>query len=129
MLKLPKNEGLNIIPFIDVMLVLLAIVLSISTFIAHGEIKINLPQSQSSNNLSENKHKITISIDKNNVFYLDKQVITLTELAAKINSIDLGTTIELKSDKDAKFENFIHVIEILKSKNHENFKIITEKQI
>ncbi|MBF7044897.1 TonB system transport protein ExbD [Campylobacter volucris] len=127
MLKLPKNEGLNIIPFIDVMLVLLAIVLSISTFIAHGEIKINLPQSQSSNNLSENKHKITISIDKNNVFYLDKQVITLTELATKINSIDLDTTIELKSDKDAKFENFIHVIEILKSKNHENFKIITEK--
>ncbi|TDJ80782.1 TonB system transport protein ExbD [Campylobacter volucris] len=127
MLKLPKNEGLNIIPFIDVMLVLLAIVLSISTFIAHGEIKINLPQSQSSNNLSENKHKITISIDKNNVFYLDKQVITLTELATKINSIGLDTTIELKSDKDAKFENFIHVIEILKSKNHENFKIITEK--
>ncbi|MBF7042539.1 TonB system transport protein ExbD [Campylobacter volucris] len=127
MLKLPKNEGLNIIPFIDVMLVLLAIVLSISTFIAHGEIKINLPRSQSSNNLSENKHKITISIDKNNVFYLDKQVITLTELATKINSIDLDTTIELKSDKDAKFENFIHVIEILKSKNHENFKIITEK--
>lgn len=127
MLKLPKNEELNIIPFIDVMLVLLAIVLSISTFIAHGEIKINLPQSQSSNNLSENKHKITISIDKNNVFYLDKQIITLTELATKINSIDLDTTIELKSDKDAKFENFIHVIEILKSKNHENFKIITEK--
>lgn len=127
MLKLPKNEGLNIIPFIDVMLVLLAIVLSISTFIAHGEIKINLPQSQSSNNLSENKHKITISIDKNNIFYLDKQVITLTELATKINSINLDTTIELKSDKDAKFENFIHVIEILKSKNHENFKIITEK--
>lgn len=127
MLKLPKNEGLNIIPFIDVMLVLLAIVLSISTFIAHGEIKINLPQSQSSNNLSENKHKITISIDKNNVFYLDKQIITLTELATKINSVDLDTTIELKSDKDAKFENFIHVIEILKSKNHENFKIITEK--
>lgn len=127
MLKLPKNEGLNIIPFIDVMLVLLAIVLSISTFIAHGEIKINLPQSQSSNNLSENKHKITISIDKNNVFYFDKQVITLTELATKINSINLDTTIELKSDKDAKFENFIHVIEILKSKNHENFKIITEK--
>lgn len=127
MLKLPKNEGLNIIPFIDVMLVLLAIVLSISTFITHGEIKINLPQSQGSNNLSENKHKITISIDKNNVFYLDKQVITPTELATKINSIDLDTTIELKSDKDAKFENFIHVIEILKSKNHENFKIITEK--
>ncbi|EAL4058506.1 TonB system transport protein ExbD, partial [Campylobacter jejuni] len=26
MLKLPKNEGLNIVPFIDIMLVLLAIV-------------------------------------------------------------------------------------------------------
>ena len=42
MIEIPKKEPLNIVPFIDIMLVLLAMVLSISTFIAKGEIQINL---------------------------------------------------------------------------------------
>ncbi|EIB2720015.1 biopolymer transporter ExbD, partial [Campylobacter jejuni] len=54
MLKLPKNEGLNIVPFIDIMLVLLAIVLSISTFIAYGKIQISLPSSENATNISNN---------------------------------------------------------------------------
>lgn len=36
MIEIPKKEPLNIVPFIDIMLVLLAMVLSISTFIAKG---------------------------------------------------------------------------------------------
>ena len=37
MIEIPKKEPLNIVPFIDIMLVLLAMVLSISTFIAKGD--------------------------------------------------------------------------------------------
>ncbi|WP_139452252.1 TonB system transport protein ExbD [Campylobacter armoricus] len=128
MLKLPKNEGLNIIPFIDIMLVLLAIVLSISTFIAHGEIKINLPQSENSNSTNENKDKISILIDKENKFYIDGKTTSLEEIKAKINTIDSKTLVELKSDKEAKFESFVKIIDILKNKNHENFQILTEQK-
>ncbi|CAM4122404.1 TonB system transport protein ExbD [Campylobacter armoricus] len=128
MLKLPKNEGLNIIPFIDIMLVLLAIVLSISTFIAHGEIKINLPQSENSNSTNENKDKISILIDKENKFYINGKTTSLEEIKAKINTIDSKTLVELKSDKEAKFESFVKIIDILKNKNHENFQILTEQK-
>lgn len=43
-MKIARPDGLNIVPFIDIMLVLLAIVLSISTFIAQGKIAIDLPE-------------------------------------------------------------------------------------
>lgn len=128
MLKLPKNEGLNIIPFIDIILVLLAIVLSISTFIAHGEIKINLPRSENSNSISENKEKISILIDKENEFYIDGKTTSLEEIKAKFDTIDSKTLVELKSDKEAKFESFVKIIDILKNKNHENFQILTEQK-
>ncbi|EAL0271613.1 TonB system transport protein ExbD [Campylobacter lari] len=126
MLKLPKNEGLNIIPFIDIMLVLLAIVLSISTFIAHGEIKINLPQSENSNSI--NKNKVSILIDKENKFYIDRKAISLEEIKEKFDTIDSKTLVELRSDKEAKFESFVKIIDILKNKNHENFQILTEQK-
>ncbi len=127
MLKLPKNEGLNIVPFIDIMLVLLAIILSVSTFIAHGKIKIDLPKSQNAPILSNSEKKLSISIDKNNIFYLDDKVTDLNTLNDTISSLDKKTIIELKSDKNAKFESFVKIIDILKNQKHENFQIITEK--
>lgn len=68
MLKLPKNEGLNIVPFIDIMLVLLAIVLSISTFIAYGKIQISLPSSENATNISNNKKKTSYNYRRKKYF-------------------------------------------------------------
>nr|WP_284150615.1 TonB system transport protein ExbD [Campylobacter hyointestinalis] len=125
---MPKNEGLNIIPFIDIMLVLLAIVLSVSTFIAQGEIKINLPKSQSAASLSDEIKKLLITIDENNKFYLDDKETSIDDIKSKFENLSLDTFVELKSDKNAKFESFIQIIDLLKLKNHDKFQIITEKE-
>ncbi|MCR8679382.1 MULTISPECIES: TonB system transport protein ExbD [Campylobacter] len=126
MIKLPKNEGLNIIPFIDIMLVVLAMVLSISTFIASGKIKVDLPSASSAKPL-ESKDKITIIIDQNDIFYLNDNQISIDELNSKISITPKDTIVELKSDKEAKFDSFVKILDILKINNHENFSIITEK--
>ncbi|MDA3966880.1 MULTISPECIES: TonB system transport protein ExbD [Helicobacter] len=126
MIKIPKNESLNIVPFIDVMLVLLAIVLSISTFIAQGKIKIDLPQSANSESQNDEK-KVKILVDKENKIYLDDKEISIISLRDSINQIDRKMLIELRSDKEAKFQTFIQIIDILKEKGHENFSIATEK--
>ncbi|MBZ7936819.1 TonB system transport protein ExbD [Campylobacter sp. RM10532] len=127
MIKLPKNEGLNIVPFIDIMLVLLAIVLSISTFIVQGKIQINLPKSESSTSLNNHEKKLLITIDGKNIFYLDDKIVNLEQIKDAISQLDQKTIVELKSDRNAKFESFIQIIDLLKNKEHENFQIITEK--
>ena len=47
MRALKRVEGINVVPLIDVVLVLLAIVLTISTFVATGQLKIELPTAKS----------------------------------------------------------------------------------
>ncbi|WP_170000268.1 TonB system transport protein ExbD [Campylobacter sp. RM9328] len=126
MIKLPKNEGLNIIPFIDIILVVLAMVLSISTFIASGKIKVDLPSASSAKPL-ESKEKLTIIIDQDDKFYLDDTQISIDELSSKISITPKDTIVELKSDKEARFDSFVKVIDILKLNHHENFAIITER--
>ena len=59
----PKRDGLNIVPFIDVMLVLLAIVLSVSTFIAQGGIKVELANSKNAVTLPNIDKALVISVD------------------------------------------------------------------
>ena len=122
---MPKKEGLNVIPLIDIMLVLLAIVLSISTFIAQGHIKIDLPNSESAEKKQDENDKIAVLINKDNEFFIGEEKIAEENLKEKLNEIKNETLIELKSDKESKFDSFIKLIDILKEKNHENFAITT----
>ena len=124
-MRLNKKDGLNIVPFIDIMLVLLAIVLSISTFIAQGKIAVDLPSAKSAQQDKEDEKKMSVVIDKDNKFFIDDAEISENELKDKLNAVDIKTLIELKSDKNAKFDSFVKVIDILKEKGHENFAIQT----
>ncbi|AGZ81711.1 TonB system transport protein ExbD [Campylobacter fetus] len=121
-MRLAKRDGLNIVPFIDIMLVLLAIVLSISTFIAEGNIKVDLPKAQSATN-SDESSRVIISIDKNSNIFIDDKPVLEDEIVSKISNISPETLIILRSDKSSKFESFIKVIDALKSQNHEKFAI------
>lgn len=120
-----KKDGLNIVPFIDIMLVLLCIVLSISTFIAQGNISVDLPKSKSATK-SQDEIKFLVVVDENNTIYLNDEAITEEILLLKLDEIDSNTTVVLKSDKDAKFESFIKIIDLLKLKKHDNVSIATE---
>ncbi|ERJ27161.1 TonB system transport protein ExbD [Campylobacter concisus] len=124
-MRLNKKDGLNIVPFIDIMLVLLAIVLSISTFIAQGKIAVDLPSAKSAQQDKEDEKKVSVVIDKDNKFFIDDAEISEDELKDKLNAVDIKILIELKSDKNAKFDSFVKVIDILKEKGHENFAIQT----
>ena len=122
-MRLNRKDGLNIVPFIDIMLVLLTIVLSISTFIAQGKIKVDLPTASSAEKPKEEQKSVVIVVDKDNKIFIDEIETSFDDLEAKLKAIDNKTLIELKSDKNAKFDIFIQIVDILKGKGHENFGI------
>lgn len=124
-MKIKRGEGLNIVPFIDIMLVLLAIVLSVSTFIAQGKIEIDLPQADSAQKKNDDK-KVSIVVDASNIIYVDDKPESIEDLKELIKDTNPKTLIELKSDKDSKFETFVKIIDLLKENNHENFAISTK---
>ncbi|MFT2659802.1 TonB system transport protein ExbD [Helicobacter pylori] len=126
MKSIRRGDGLNIVPFIDIMLVLLAIVLSISTFIAQGKIKVNLPNAKNAEKSQPNDQKVVISVDEHDNIFVDDKPTNLEALSAVVKQTDPKTLIDLKSDKSSRFETFISIMDILKEHNHENFSISTE---
>ena len=126
-MRLPRRDGLNIVPFIDIMLVLLAIVLSVATFISQGHIKIEVPQSSSAEKLNDDK-KLSIMLDKDSKIYIDERESTLDEVKAKIAELESSVLVELVSDKEARFQAFIDILDILKERGHEKFVIKAESK-
>ncbi|WQW09103.1 TonB system transport protein ExbD [Helicobacter pylori] len=124
-----RGDGLNVVPFIDIMLVLLAIVLSVSTFIAQGKIKVSLPNAKNAEKSQPNDQKVVvISVDEHDNIFVDDKPTNLEALSAVVKQTDPKTLIDLKSDKSSRFETFISIMDILKEHNHENFSISTQAQ-
>ncbi|WP_187835023.1 TonB system transport protein ExbD [Helicobacter pylori] len=127
MKSIRRGDGLNVVPFIDIMLVLLAIVLSVSTFIAQGKIKVSLPNAKNAEKSQPNDQKVVvISVDEHDNIFVDDKPMNLEALSAVVKQTDPKTLIDLKSDKSSRFETFISIMDILKEHNHENFSISTE---
>ncbi|EPZ93521.1 TonB system transport protein ExbD [Helicobacter pylori] len=129
MKSIRRGDGLNVVPFIDIMLVLLAIVLSISTFIAQGKIKVSLPNAKNAEKSQPNDQKVVvISVDEHDNIFVDDKPMNLEALSAVVKQTGPKTLIDLKSDKSSRFETFISIMDILKEHNHENFSISTQAQ-
>ena len=125
-MKLQKFNSINVIPFIDVLLVLLAIVLLTSTFIARGDIPVSLAKAASAKK-SEIKKEFIITIKEDNSLYLNKSHISFENLSLEVNKINKDSHIFIKSDKKADFESFVTVLDLLKSNDFSNISIITKK--
>ena len=69
-----RFENINVIPFIDIMLVLLAIVLTTATFIVEGKLDIRLPESKSQAKLDQPDRR-ELAIHENETLYLDSEPV------------------------------------------------------
>ena len=73
MKRFKRMDTINIVPFIDIMLVLLVIVLTSATFIAQGKIPISIPQAEGSESTKENLKSVEITINAQGEYFLDKK--------------------------------------------------------
>jgi len=121
-----KFDTINVVPFIDIMLVLLVIVLTTASFIQTGLIKLDLPTG-SSKIEEKPKKELKISIKANGDIYFAKELIKHKDVEKMLLTHDRATPIHLYSDKNTKFENFVFLLDILKKNEYENLGIITKK--
>lgn len=127
-IEIPKKEPLNIVPFIDIMLVLLAMVLSVSTFIAKGEIPISLPESRNAQAASKNADEVLIQVTGEGIMYWNGEETAAEGVNERLQGIPRDVRLVLRIDRNTSFEHFIRLLDMIKGVNHENFVIAAEKQ-
>lgn len=111
---------MNVIPLVDVMLVLLTIVLTTATFIVAGEIAVNLPKAENRENRSNAPLFITITEDER--LFIDKLEIRPDELLNRLREINKEQPIVIRADENVAVRKFVFVIDALKG---EGFKRVS----
>lgn len=118
-------DQLNVIPLVDVMLVVLTIVLTTSTFIAKGVIPVELPRASSSQ--AEIARNLTLELDESGGAYLNGLKVSLAELAQRLAPMERSTPVLIRSDRDIRLQGFVEVLDLLKGMGFSRVSVQTEK--
>ncbi len=121
-----RFDQINVIPFIDIMLVLLAIVLTTASFIAQGIIEVELPEAEAAQPMQD-EQLVEITIDAAQNYYFDSEALSLDDLEQRLQSLEKQTPIVLRVDKAARFEYFVAVIDLLKQAQLKHLSIMTRE--
>jgi len=127
-MKIKKYDSINVVPFIDIMLVLLVIVLTTASFVAKGLIPIDLSNAQSSTKYKPKKKDLIITIKDSGDIYLNKEKISNSIIKDEILKYKKDTIISINCDKNAKFDKFVKILDILKQNSYKNIGIITKNE-
>jgi biopolymer transport protein TolR len=132
--RLAKKKSLkaeiNVVPYIDVMLVLLIIFMVLSPLLIQG-VEVNLPNTDTTK-MSVQNEPMVISIDKNGNYYInvgdESLPIDLDELKRKSTIIfEANPDIEIvfQSDKDVFFDSVAKAMAAIQSVGISNIGIVT----
>ncbi|MCU0834964.1 MAG: biopolymer transporter ExbD [Chromatiaceae bacterium] len=121
-----RMDTINVIPFIDIMLVLLAIVLTTATFIVEGRLDIRLPPAEGMTEPAP-EQPVEIGIDRTGTLFLDSDPLPLDGLAGRLAALDRQTPIILRVDADTRFAAFVAVVDLLKAQRLERLTILTRR--
>ncbi|GAB4136587.1 MAG: biopolymer transporter ExbD [Ignavibacteriales bacterium] len=127
-----SNKPLSIFSFsslTDIVMLLLIFFLLTSQFVIQTGVKVKLPGAKNNEQLAP--AKLVVSISKNERIYFGNKEISIDELAGKLSQAmrnNNESNLVIHSDKDAKLEIVIRVIDAAKGIGINKFTIETEKE-
>lgn len=123
-----RFDTINVIPLIDVMLVLLAVVLTTASFIVHDSIELDLPDTKTTEAFSSTDNNIVhLSVNAQGQFFINDTPSTIAQLDARLASMPSNTPMIIKIDERAKFGEFVQLVDVLKAHRFTELTFLTEK--
>ena len=120
-------SDINVTPFVDVMLVLLIIFMVTAPMMIEG-VNVSLPEA-TSEPLPAEQDPLIITIDKNNLLYINDYQVTLDFLQEKLIKIldgRIGQEVYLKADKNISYGMVMRVMSEIKGAGVEKLGMVTE---
>ncbi len=115
---------INVIPFVDIMLVLLTIILTTSTFVTTGILPISLPKVSRAE--TKSLESISIDIADDGSIGFNSKPINLDNLAESIKEFDTTVTVLIRADKNIVLQIFVDVLDLVKRSGFEKINLQTE---
>ncbi|MHB1949930.1 MAG: protein TolR [Acidiferrobacteraceae bacterium] len=119
---------INVVPYIDVMLVLLVIFMITAPLLKEA-VKVQLPQAQARALSNPDQDTLVVTIDRQGHYYLDNRPITAQKLSLKIAEIlrlRPKTPVLVRGDRRVSYEKVVRVMALLQAAGAPSVGLLTE---
>lgn len=119
-------SDINIVPFVDVVLVLL-IIFMITAPILQSGIEVELPRTKTVREITE--ERLVITIDRSQRVYLGNELVNLRQLGALVRSRAADPerqAVFVRCDESVPFGSFATVVDELRQAGIQNVSVVTE---
>jgi len=120
-------SSINVIPLVDIMLVLLTIVLTTATFIVQGEIPLSLPSARKPEPV-KSLRSASIYITREGKLFLGKERVSLEELERKLRKLSGKTSVTIRADERAEVGILVKVLDLVQSLGFEKLSMVVKKE-
>ncbi|MBI2359569.1 MAG: protein TolR [Deltaproteobacteria bacterium] len=120
---------INVVPLVDIMLVLLVIFMITAPIIQQG-VQVNLPQTRAGA-LVGKEEQLVVAIARNGRIYLNDNQVTLSQLGQKLRAIrklQPGREVYLRADQDVRYGIVVKTIAQIKEAGVEKLGMVTRPE-
>jgi len=118
-------EEINVVPLVDVMLVLLVIVLTTASFVSTGQIPVQLAKAQHADTSQTAAVKVVLLADGG--LTVNDRPVTLTELPAAMASLPRSAQIAVWADKQIPLQRFVGAVDAIKGQGFDRIGLKVER--
>lgn len=118
---------INVVPYIDVMLVLLVIFMITAPLLATG-VKVELPQATANPVNAPDQETLVVTVDRNGRYYLDDRRIGTEDLRKKVSAILRArpqTPVLVRGDRSAEYGQVVSAMTLLQSAGAASVGLLT----
>ncbi len=119
---------INVVPYIDVMLVLLVIFMITAPLLAQG-VKVELPQARAQPVESRRAEALVVTVDRQGKYFLDDRAITsgaLVDQVARTLKTHPTTSVQVRGDRDASYGEVVKLMALLQDAGAPSVGLLTE---
>lgn len=106
-------NNINVIPLVDVMLVLLVIVLTTATFVTTGQVPVELAKAATAGNRPDKPLIVTVTAE-GELFVADRPVAE-AQLDATLLAYPRESPVLVRADKGTRLERFVSVVDRIRA--------------
>jgi biopolymer transport protein TolR len=128
-------SDINVVPYIDVMLVLLIIFMVTAPMLTQG-IKVDLPKVEASDiEIQANQEPLIVSVDSNGAYFMEMSSLSgkamelpdLVEATTKLLSGNQALSILIRGDKNVPYGKIVELMSQLQQAGAQGVGLITEE--
>ena len=120
---------INVVPFVDVMLVLLIIFMVTAPMLTHG-VEVDLPETKSVETLPEDSETVVLRVFKDGTIKLDRYEVTLEDLGSNLKRMDFqkDKLLYLQADKDVAYGVVVKVMAEVRAAGVQKLGVVAEPE-